>query len=105
MDDYLLVQSTFLHCLKVIFCLYIGTNSITHLGSKFVFYSVRYGSQDSVIKSIFIDREARETMYLVASVRPSVCVFLCLYSQLRVQLNCLTYDLNITSLRRLSVCL
>ncbi len=36
----LLVQSTFLCCLKVIFCLYVGTNSIMHIGSKFVFYSV-----------------------------------------------------------------
>ena len=27
---------------------------------------------------IFIDREAREIMYLVASVRPSVCVSVCL---------------------------
>ncbi len=27
-------------CLKVIFCLYVGTNSIMHLGSKFIFYSV-----------------------------------------------------------------
>ena len=39
---YLLVQSTFLCCLKVIFCLYDGTNSIMHLGSKLIFYSVRW---------------------------------------------------------------
>ena len=38
--SYLLVPSTFLCCLEVIFCLYIETNSIMHLGSKFIFYSV-----------------------------------------------------------------
>ena len=35
-----LEQSILLCCLKVIFCLYVGTNSIMHLGAKFVFYNV-----------------------------------------------------------------
>ncbi len=42
---------------------------------------------------IFIDREAREIMYLVASVRPSVRVFVCLFTLSR--LNRLTHDLDI----------
>ncbi len=33
---------------------------------------------------IFIDREAREIMYLVASVRPSVCPSVCLSVRLSV---------------------
>ncbi len=30
--------------------------------------------------SFFIDREARQIMHLVASIRPSICVFVCLCS-------------------------
>ena len=44
----LLIQSTFLCYLKVIFCLNIGTNSIMHLGSKFYFNSVMTASQSSL---------------------------------------------------------
>ncbi len=41
-------------------------------------------------KTIFIDREAREIMYLVASVRPSVCLSVCPLPLSR--LNRLTYN-------------
>ena len=48
------VQSTFLCCLKVIFCLYVGTNSIIHLGSKFIFYSV-VGKKLAFIEQLPLD--------------------------------------------------
>ena len=47
-------------------------------------------------RPIFIDREAREIMHLVASVRLSVCLSVCLFVCLRALscLNRLTYDLD-----------